>query len=103
MVRVEVPNKEGHVKRAKIVELLEQHDHETTTNPEHIQFKVSVGEEGYEEIMAYNDILERLEADKENLTVWKFKRITGHQGPLRPNHPSYMGSTYTTIFSICFL
>ena len=88
------PDKEGHVKRAKIVELLDQHDHQTAKNGKHIQFRLKVGEEGYEEIMAYNDILERLEADKENPTVWRFKRITGHQGPLRPNHPSYMGSTY---------
>lgn len=88
------PDKEGHVKRAKIVELLDQHEHQTTTKNEHIRFKLKVGEEGYEDVMAYNDILERLEADKENPTVWRFKRITGHQGPLRPDHPSYMGSTY---------
>ena len=44
--------------------------------------------------MAYNEILERLEADEENPTVWRFKRIVGHQGPLRPSDPAYMGSKY---------
>ena len=44
--------------------------------------------------MAYNEILERLEEDDNNPTVWKFKRIVSHQGPLSHNHPSYMGSTY---------
>ena len=44
--------------------------------------------------MSYNEILARLEADEENPTVWKYKRISGHQGPLRPDHPSYMGSSY---------
>ncbi len=44
--------------------------------------------------MAYNEILERLEADQENTTVWKFKQIVGHQGPLNSNHPAYMGSKF---------
>ena len=26
--------------------------------------------------------------------MWKYKCISGHQGPLRPSHPSYMGSSY---------
>ena len=47
--------------------------------------------------MAYNKILEHLEADEENPIEWKFKRIVSHQGPLRPDHPSYMGSTYNVV------
>ena len=87
-------DEEGFVQRATIVGLIDKHEHDATNKPEAIQFKVKVGEEGYEDVMAYNEILDRLEADQENPTVWKFKRIVSHQGPLTPNHPSYMGSSY---------
>ncbi|CAJ1934830.1 unnamed protein product [Cylindrotheca closterium] len=88
------PNEEGHVHRAKIVELIDKHDDKTTNNPAHLKFRVSINNDQYEDVMAYNEILERLEADEDNPIVWKFKRIVSHQGPLRPDHPSYMGSTY---------
>ena len=88
------PDDDGYVRRAKIVDLIDKHDEATTNRPDHIQFRVSVNDDEYQDVMAYNEILERLEADSENPTVWKFKRITGHQGPLHPNHPSYMGSKY---------
>ncbi|CAJ1950919.1 unnamed protein product [Cylindrotheca closterium] len=88
------PDDEGYVHRAKIVDLIDQHKEKTTSQPEHIQFRVSVNDDEYEDVMAYNEILERLEADQENPTVWKFKQIAGHQGPLHPSHPSYMGSKY---------
>jgi transposase InsO family protein len=88
------PDEDGYVHRAKIVDLIEKHEENTTSRPEHIQFRISVNDDEYEDVMAYNEILERLEADQENPTVWKFKRIAGHQGPLHPNHPSYMGCKY---------
>ncbi|CAJ1938442.1 unnamed protein product [Cylindrotheca closterium] len=88
------PNEEGHVHRAKIVELIDKHNDKTTNNPAHLKFRVSINNDQYEDVMAYNEILERLEADEENPIVWKFKRIVSHQGPLQPDHPSYMGSTY---------
>src|SRR5210317_64504 len=88
------PDEHGYVHRAKIVDLIDEHEERTTSRPEHIRFRVSVNDDEYQDVMAYNEILERLEADQENPTVWKFKRITGHQGPLRPDHPSYMGSKY---------
>ena len=87
------PDEEGHIQQAKIFECLEEHEYKTTHKPEHIKFRVSIGNH-YEEVIAYNNILERLEADQENPTVWKFKRIVGHQGPLSHTHPSYMGSKY---------
>ena len=78
----------------QIMECLEDHEYHTTSNPQPIRFRISVGEDGYKEVMAYNDVLERLEADQENPTVWKFKQIVGHQGPLRPTDPTYMESSY---------
>ena len=26
--------------------------------------------------------------------IWRFKRISAHQGPLKPGHPDYKGSSY---------
>ena len=66
------------IHRATIVDLIDKHKNYTTTNPEHIKFKVRIGEKAYEDILAYNETLERLEADEENLTIWRFKRIVGH-------------------------
>ena len=44
-----------------------------------------------EEIFSYNEILDHLNLQEEE-TVWKFKRITAHEGPLRQDHPNYNGS-----------
>ena len=88
------PDSKGFVKRAKIVDLLDKHLHDTENRPEHRRFRVSVNNDEYENIMSYNEILARLEEDDDNPTMWKYKRISGHQGPLRSNHPSYMGSSY---------
>ncbi|CAJ1970450.1 unnamed protein product [Cylindrotheca closterium] len=76
------PDKEDYVRRAEIVELIDKHEHNTTNKPEHIPFCVSSNKGEYNDIMAYNEILERLEADMENPIVWKFKQIVSHQGPL---------------------
>jgi len=88
------PDSEGFVKRAKIIDLVDKHLHDTENRPEHRRFKVSVNNNEYKDIMSYNKILACLEADDENPTMWKYKRLSSHQGPLRPNHPSYMGSSY---------
>ena len=58
----------------------------------HIKFRYSVNEDQYEETMTYNEILQHIEKDTE--TVWKFKRISAHEGPLRRTHPQYNGSKY---------
>ena len=52
----------------------------------------------YEEIVAYNDILEHITRDNEDdQPFWRFKRIIAHQGPLQPSHPDYMGSRYNVL------
>ena len=92
------PNKEGHVQRARIVELIDEHEYKANKDPELLKFRVKIGnDEKVEEVMAYNKILERLEADEENPIVWKYKRIISHEGPLRPDDPSYKGSAYNVL------
>ena len=35
--------------------------------------------------------------DKDDITVWKFRRISGHEGPLHQHHPNYKGSKYNVM------
>ena len=52
----------------------------------------------YEEIVAYNDILEHITHDnKDDQPFWRFKHIIAYQGPLQPSHPDYMGSRYNVL------
>jgi hypothetical protein len=53
-----------------------------------------VNDDKYEEIMTYNQIMDHIEQLEEDDTVWRFKRIAGHEGPLTKNHPMWKGSIY---------
>lgn len=77
--------------RARIVELVNDGIERTE---QHRRFKLSVNNDQYEDIMAYNEILQHLEKDQEQEILWRFKRILSHQGPLIPSHPDYKGSSY---------
>jgi Reverse transcriptase (RNA-dependent DNA polymerase) len=88
---------DGQRLRARIVQLLEDHESEVESNPTRIKFRLAVGEEEAEECMTYNDLLGYLARDEESDIVWKFRRIISHQGPLRPDHKDYNGSSYNVM------
>ena len=46
--------------------------------------------------MSYNDLLSSLEEDGEGI-VWKFRRISAHQGPLTPKDKDWNGSAYNVM------
>lgn len=91
------PQEDGQRFRAKIVEAIEDHDAKTKSHPRHIKFRCAVNGDQYEEIIAYNDIVNKIETDAEDENIWKFKKISGHQGPLATNHPSYKGSKFNVL------
>ena len=68
--------------------------------PENVKFMVTYDHEGRDdEILSYNKILDHVEREIEATSdpdhvVWRFQEIIAHEGPLRPDDPSYMGSTY---------
>ena len=62
-----------------------------------VKFICSMKDDQIEEIFSYDKILDFLEQQEEDTIEWKFKRITAHEGPLKPNHPNYNGSTYNVI------
>ena len=55
-----------------------------------------INDDQYEEIILYNDLINSLDKDGENI-VWKFRRITAHQGPLRSNDKDWRGSSYNVM------
>jgi hypothetical protein len=88
---------DGQRHRARIVKAIEDHEQELENDPDRIKFLISVGDERKEEIISYNEMLDHIQRDEEGTTVWKFKRITAHEGPLKDNHPNYKGSKYNVM------
>ena len=88
---------DGQRHRARVVELVEDHMANQEQDPGLIQFKVSVNDDQYEEIISYNQLLDYLDKDPHKDIYWKFKRITAHQGPLSDKHPDYKGSKYNVM------
>ena len=55
------------------------------------------GEE-FEDLVAYNEVLEHIELNEQNdSTLWKFKQIVSHQGPLDHKDPDYKGSRWNVL------
>ena len=87
----------GERHRAHIVKAIEDHQENIEAHPERIKFLCSFNNKQYEEILSYNDIIDRIEKEDNDPDVWKLRRITAHEGPLSPTHPSYKGSSYNVM------
>jgi hypothetical protein len=90
------PQEDGQRFRAHIVRALEDHEQDLAKDSSRIQFLCSVNDDQLEEIVSYNDLLTSLEEDGENV-VWKFRRITAHQGPLTQKDKDWNGSSYNVM------
>jgi hypothetical protein len=90
------PQEDGQRFRARIVRAIEEHEKGLAQESARLKFLCAVNDDQFEEIVSYNDLLTHLEADDDN-TVWKFKRITAHQGPLTPKDDGWNGSTYNVM------
>jgi hypothetical protein len=78
--------------RARIIEVLNDHEKNVANNPILKKFKCLVGEDEFEEILSYNEVMQHIEKDDDDgETFWKCKRISGHEGPLNKNHSSWKG------------
>jgi hypothetical protein len=74
---------EGQRFHARIVRALEDRETELAREPDRIQFLYSVNNDQFEEIVSYNDLMNSLESEEDGKgDVWKFHRISAHQGPL---------------------
>ena len=90
---------DGQRHRARIVKLVEDHENNLQENPERIKYICSVNNDTAEEIITYNQLMDYLSKEDNIGTdrVWKFRRITTHEGPLSQSHPNYKGSKYNVM------
>jgi hypothetical protein len=81
--------------RARIIEVLDDHKKNVANNPVVKKFKCLVREDEFEEILSYNKDMQHIEKNNDDgETFWKYKRISGHEGPLNKNHSSWKGDKY---------
>ncbi|MFM8621767.1 MAG: reverse transcriptase domain-containing protein, partial [Holophagaceae bacterium] len=85
---------EGTTHRARIVEMITDERYEASKDPEDVTFKLSVNNDEYQTTMAYGEVLNYINKDGEQEVLWKYKCISGHQGPLTSKDKDYKGSAY---------
>jgi hypothetical protein len=89
---------DGQRFRARIVKALDDYDSDLGTQPERIRFLCAAKDGAYEEILSYSQLMDSLESQEDGEgNVWKFRRITGHQGPLLHYDKDYNGSLYNVM------
>jgi len=77
------------------VEYVANHDEKNKMDPEHIHFRCTVNDDQYKDIIMYNELMDYIQKNaKNNETLWCFKHISGHQGPLWTGNPHYAGAKY---------
>ena len=60
-----------------------------------INFLLDVGQGRSQAIISYNQVLNYLEKENQDEeTLYKFRAITGHHGPLKKDNPNYNGIFY---------
>jgi hypothetical protein len=97
---LQAPRDDGQRFHCKIVETIIENEGNLEKDPGLVKFRCSVNNEEYEEIVTYNDIvnhIERQEGGQDDDSVWKFRRITAHEGPLIVSNKSYNGLAYNVL------
>ena len=79
------PTEDGEVSRLKIIEALHDLDDALAQHPERVKFRCMSDDGKVEEILSYNEILEKIEDQDGQDGEWHFKSIDAHQGPLTPS------------------
>lgn len=88
------PSEDGLRQRLKIIEQLDHFDQQLNQNPAVVKFRAVNGDKSLEEIITYNQILDKIETDDGDDGEWKFTAIVAHEGPLSQNHHNYKGSKW---------
>ena len=88
---------DGSRKRATILSRLDEYNRELENQPERIKFRVAVGDDKLEETVAYGQLMNLIESDKQEDGTWVFHEIISHQGPLRPGDRNYRGSSWNVL------
>jgi hypothetical protein len=109
-----IPQENGERVRARVVEIIDEGlidptrdkaylDSLSTQEREdfiarHTKFRLQYEKSAIEEIMSYQQIMDHLDEDQKSERVWKFRRISGHEGPLtKKKDKNYDGSSYNVM------
>ena len=68
---------------------------EAHQDPRYVKFNCRVNGR-FDEIVAYNDIVDYIEQDTSWDGAWHFEKILAHK-EVKPNDPNYMGSRYNCL------
>ena len=93
---------DGQRFRARVVRAIVKDQEDLKTRPEYLKFVCEVPNSDVDEILTYNEILDHIEKDNNDINndteqTYKFREITGHQGPLRSTDKDYKGSMYNVL------
>jgi hypothetical protein len=91
---------DGQRFRARVVRAII--DKERQQDPQYTKFLCEVDGDVADEVLTYNEILDYIEKDNNDLEndteqLYKFRRLSAHQGPLRTSDKDYKGSTYNIL------
>ena len=90
------PEDNGEHHMAKIIDI---DDHEQPL--EDIKFKLKINKDQTEEIMSYNQLMDYIQkgtdAEEDPDSLFKFRDIIAHQGPLESTDPNHKGSKYNVM------
>ena len=90
------PEDNGEHHMAKIIDI---DDHGQPL--EDIKFKLKINKDQTEEIMSYNQLMDYIQkgtdAEEDPDSLFKFKDIVAHQGPLESTDPDHKGSKYNVM------
>jgi hypothetical protein len=89
-----ITNDDGESTQIRIVEAFKNHQDHVNESSTNVQFRCSINNDAYENILSYNQILEYMSNQDDDDIIWKFKEIVGHKGPLSKTHKDYKGSPY---------
>jgi hypothetical protein len=96
------PEADGKRFRARIARAILENDADMKRDPQHIKLLCEVDGDTADAIYTYNQVLDfierdNLDMDSDTEQLYHFRRINGHQGPLRTSDTDYKGSTYNVL------
>ena len=90
------PEDNGECHMAKIIDIDDHGQH-----LEDIKFKLKISKDQGEEIMSYNQLMDYIQkgtdAEEDPDSLFKFRDIVAHQGPLESTDPNHKGSKYNVM------
>ena len=87
----------GATIKRKVIESSKHLDDQHDNAIEKINFHLDIGQGRVEAVMSYVQILDHLDHQEQHDDLYKFRAITGHQGPLSPQDENYKGNKYNVM------